>query len=78
MIGKEHNDLDTEGRSSERTCVVTRAVMPVDALVRFVAGPEGTVVPDLRHRLPGRGVWVTAEREAVETAVKKRLLARAF
>ena len=78
MIGKEHNDLDTECRSSERTCVVTRAVMPVDALVRFVAGPEGTVVPDLRHRLPGRGVWVTAEREAVETAVKKRLLARAF
>lgn len=58
--------------------MVTRAVMPVDALVRFVAGPDGSVVPDLRHRLPGRGVWVTAEREAVETAVKKRLLARAF
>jgi hypothetical protein len=52
--------------------------MPVDALVRFVADPDGSVVPDLRHRLPGRGVWVTAEREAVEIAVKKRLLARAF
>jgi predicted RNA-binding protein YlxR (DUF448 family) len=51
---------------------------PVDALVRFAAAPDGTVVPDLRHRLPGRGVWVTAEREMVEAAVRKRLLARAF
>jgi predicted RNA-binding protein YlxR (DUF448 family) len=38
--------------------------------------PEGSVTPDLRHRLPGRGVWVTAERWAVETAVNKRLFGK--
>jgi predicted RNA-binding protein YlxR (DUF448 family) len=66
------------GRSSERTCIVTRVAKPVDALVRFVVAPDGSVVPDLRHRLPGRGVWVTAERATVAAAVTRRLLARAF
>jgi len=66
------------GEPSERTCIVTRLTKPVDALIRFVAAPDGTVTPDLRHRLPGRGVWVTAERPAVATAVQKRLFAKAF
>ena len=39
----------------ERTCIVTREVGPPDAMIRFVVGPDGVVVPDLRHRLPGRG-----------------------
>lgn len=63
---------------TERTCVVTRQTLPVDALIRFVAAPDGTVVPDLRRRLPGRGVWVTADADHVATAERKRLLARAF
>ena len=46
-------------------------------LVRFVAGPEGIVVPDLARKLPGRGLWVAASREAVETAARKGLFARA-
>jgi len=46
-------------------------------LVRFVAGPQGQVVPDLARKLPGRGIWVAATREAVETAAKKGLFARA-
>lgn len=64
------------GEASERTCIVTRVTMPVDALVRFVVAPDGSVTPDLRHRLPGRGVWVTAERWAVEAAVNKRLFGK--
>ena len=44
----------------ERTCIVTRAVKPVAELIRFVLGPDDQVVPDLKHKLPGRGVWVTA------------------
>jgi predicted RNA-binding protein YlxR (DUF448 family) len=64
------------GEASERTCIVTRVTMPVDALVRFVVAPDGSIAPDLRHRLPGRGVWVTAERWAVEAAVKKRLFGK--
>ncbi len=63
---------------TERTCVVTRQTLPVDALIRFVVAPDGTVVPDLRRRLPGRGVWVTAEAVHVATAERKGLLTRAF
>lgn len=46
-------------------------------LVRFVAGPDGAVVPDLARKLPGRGLWVAADRVSVETAVRKGLFARA-
>jgi uncharacterized protein len=62
----------------ERTCIVTREVRSPEALIRFVAAPDGTVVADLRHRLPGRGAWVTATADAVRQAVKRRLFARAF
>jgi predicted RNA-binding protein YlxR (DUF448 family) len=46
-------------------------------MIRFVVGPEGDVVPDLARRLPGRGLWVKADRAAVERAVAKNLFARA-
>jgi hypothetical protein len=59
-------------------CIVTRAAKPVSELIRFVIGPDGAVVPDLACRLPGRGVWVTASRTAVESAVARRLFARSF
>lgn len=59
-----------------RTCIVKREALPTERLIRFVAAPDGTVVPDLRHRLPGRGVWVTADAAHVATAEKKRLFAR--
>lgn len=45
-------------------------------MIRFVAGPDGAVVPDLRGRLPGRGAWVTATREHVERAAARNLFAR--
>ncbi|GJD44317.1 hypothetical protein AFCDBAGC_2184 [Methylobacterium cerastii] len=61
-----------------RTCIVTRTVQAPDAMIRFVLGPDGAVVPDLRARLPGRGAWVRARREDVATAVKKRAFNRAF
>jgi predicted RNA-binding protein YlxR (DUF448 family) len=62
----------------ERTCIVTRAANSPAGLIRFVLGPDQQVVPDLRHKLPGRGVWVTARRDLVEEAVKRRLFSRAF
>lgn len=46
--------------------------------MRFVLGPEGAVVPDLRNRLPGRGAWVTPTAGAVGEAVRRKLFARAF
>ncbi|MFV2091500.1 MAG: RNA-binding protein [Hyphomicrobiales bacterium] len=68
--------MDT-GEAS-RTCIVSRASLPEAQLIRFVAGPDGTVVPDLKRRLPGRGAWVEATAVAVATAAKKKLFARAL
>jgi uncharacterized protein len=62
----------------ERTCIVTREAKPASALMRFVLGPEGVVVPDLRNKLPGRGAWVTPTASAVGDAVRKRAFSRAF
>ena len=61
----------------ERRDIVSGEVMDEARLVRFVAGPGGVVVPDLARKLPGRGLWVAATREAVQTAAKKGLFARA-
>ena len=58
-------------QTSARTCVATRAVRAPEDLVRFVVGPEGDIVPDIAHKLPGRGIWVTCQRDTVENAVKK-------
>jgi predicted RNA-binding protein YlxR (DUF448 family) len=62
----------------ERTCIVTREVRPAAELIRFVLGPDGDVYPDLKHKLPGRGVWVTARADMVDEAVRRRLFSRAF
>lgn len=63
---------------SERTCIVTRRAGEPEGLLRFVASPDMTVVPDLKRKLPGRGCWVTAERDCVEQATRKNLFARAL
>ena len=60
-----------------RKCIATGQVLPKEQLIRFVAGPEGVVVADLARKLPGRGLWTLATREAVEQAVKKNAFSRA-
>ena len=67
----------TKKAAEERRCIVTGEVGPKNGLIRFVIGPDKTVVPDLGERLPGRGIWVSARREAVETAIRKGLFSRA-
>ena len=61
-----------------RSCVITRERQPIDALIRFVAGPSGEVVPDLKRKLPGRGVWVSASQASVEMAIKRKAFGRAL
>jgi predicted RNA-binding protein YlxR (DUF448 family) len=61
----------------ERRDLVTRQVMDESRLIRFVAAPDGSVAPDLGRRLPGRGLWVAADRASVDAAVKKNMFARA-
>lgn len=63
---------------NDRTCIVTRRQAGPDELIRFVVGPDGSVVPDLKRNLPGRGCWVTADREHVDKAAKKGLFAKVF
>jgi predicted RNA-binding protein YlxR (DUF448 family) len=62
--------------SRERRDIVTGEVMDEDRLIRFVAAPDGSVVPDLARKLPGRGIWVEAKRDSVVQAAKKNLFAR--
>ncbi|WP_310618404.1 RNA-binding protein [Flexibacterium corallicola] len=62
----------------ERTCVLTREVLPISRLLRFVLAPDNSVVVDLKCNLPGRGVWIKGTREAVEEVIKRRLFARGF
>ena len=61
---------------NDRMCIVTRDRGEPEDLVRFVCGPDGAVVPDIRCELPGRGVWVTARRAMVGDAVKRKLFRR--
>src|SRR5258707_12803311 len=72
------HEAHTAAAPRERLCIATREVRPVGELMRFVAGPDGSVVPDLKNRLPGRGVWITARRHLVEEAVRRRLFGRSF
>jgi uncharacterized protein len=61
-----------------RLCAVSRIAKPIEELIRFVAAPDGTIVPDLAQRLPGRGVWVDATAAAVAAAVRQNAFARSL
>ncbi len=74
-LDETHEDGSGDGRA--RRCIVTGEVLPEAQLIRFVEGPEGEVVPDLAARLPGRGLWVRADREALEKAAAKNHFSRA-
>lgn len=62
----------------ERTCIVTRAKGSPETMIRFVLGPDLAVVPDIRQKLPGRGVWVTGRADKVAEAVKRQAFSRGF
>lgn len=72
---KAHSTLAAASR--ERRDIVSGEVMEEARLIRFVAGPDGQAVPDLARKLPGRGLWVAADRASVTQAAKKGLFARA-
>lgn len=69
---------EAPGTASARRCALTRASRPKSDLIRFVLSPDGEIVPDLREKLPGRGVWVTAAEDAVAEARKKNVFARSL
>ncbi|MCJ9703874.1 MULTISPECIES: RNA-binding protein [unclassified Bradyrhizobium] len=68
----------TERSATMRMCAVSRQVRPIDELIRFVISPQGDVVPDLKRKLPGRGMWLTASRGVVAEAVRRHHFGKAF
>lgn len=70
-------DGDEGAEGPIRRCIVTRERRPRQALIRFVLAPDGSVVPDLEERLPGRGFWLSADRDVVNTACARNLFAKA-
>lgn len=83
MLARTHDaDIDTGPRGdravTERRCVATRTVRPIGEMIRFVVAPDGSIVPDLKGKLPGRGAWVTANRQALAQAIRRKAFAAAF
>jgi uncharacterized protein len=82
MLAFADPDLDngprTDRSARSRMCAVTRAVRPIDELIRFVVSPSGEVVADLKRKLPGRGLWVSASRQAVAEAARRSQFSKGF
>lgn len=80
MVAADITSQDSEGTEHGplRTCAVTRQQEPISNLIRFVAAPDGSLVPDLAGRLPGRGVWILNSRATLEQAVRTRAFNRSL
>jgi predicted RNA-binding protein YlxR (DUF448 family) len=82
MLALADPDLDngprTDRSATMRMCAVSREVRPIGELIRFVVSPEGEVVPDLKRKLPGRGLWVSASRRTVAEAVRRNQFSQGF
>ena len=82
MLAFADPDLDngprTDRSATMRMCAVTRQVRPIDELIRFVVAPSGEVIPDLKRKLPGRGLWVSASRQTVAEAVRRHQFSKGF
>lgn len=70
-------EVDLPEKGPLRRCVATGVVQAKDGMIRFVVGPDGSVVPDLEERLPGRGLWLTADAAAVTMAVRRKAFSKA-
>lgn len=76
--GSRTDDRPRGAEATSRLCAASRTERPVHELIRFVVSPDGAIVADLAHRLPGRGVWVAAERKAIVQAVKAKAFQRSL
>ncbi|WP_027580952.1 RNA-binding protein [Bradyrhizobium sp. Ai1a-2] len=82
MLAMADTDLDhgprTEKSATMRMCAVSREVRPIDELIRFVVAPTGEVIADVKRKLPGRGLWLSASRRTVAEAVRRHQFSRGF
>jgi predicted RNA-binding protein YlxR (DUF448 family) len=72
------NGPRTDRSATVRMCAVTRQVRPIDELIRFVVSPSGEVMADLKRKLPGRGLWISASRQAVAEATRRSHFSKGF
>lgn len=76
---QENKPMPARGKASpERTCVLTGETKQSDHLIRFVESPEGILVPDVAHKLPGRGVWITADKVLIDSTLEDKRFTRAM
>src|SRR5215470_8195652 len=82
MLALADAELDhgprTNKSATTRMCAVSRKVRPIGELIRFVVAPSGEVIADLKRKLPGRGLWLSASRQAVAEAVRRHQFERGF
>jgi len=82
MLAMADPDLDNGPRTGKsatlRMCAVSREQRPVDELIRFVISPQGEVIADIKRKLPGRGLWISASRQTVAEAVRRHQFSRGF
>src|SRR3954452_8559938 len=82
MLASADPDLDngprTDRSATVRMCAVSREVRPIGELIRFVVSPQGEVVADLKRKLPGRGMWLSASRDTVAEAVRRNRFSKGF
>lgn len=82
LASADEAHLDSGPRTAKpgtaRMCALTRQVRPVDELIRFVVAPSGEVAPDLKRKLPGRGLWISATRTALNDAVRRGTFSKGF
>jgi uncharacterized protein len=76
--GAKRADWSEEAEGPLRLCALTRQERPVEDLIRFVAHPSGEIFPDLQRSLPGRGVWVSADKTSIEQAVRRNVFAKSL
>ena len=82
MLADADPELDhgprTDRCATTRMCAVTRQVRPIEELIRFVVTPSGEVIPDLKRKLPGRGLWISSSRQAVAEAIRRHHFGKGF
>ena len=69
--------LSRKNEKAMRRCLVTRETLPVDRLIRFCVSPQQELLPDLAGKLPGRGLWVTADKDLIAAACSKGIFSKA-
>lgn len=74
---RQAQDVGIEGKTPMRRCLVSSVTGDRSRMVRFVVGPDDNILADVDARLPGRGFWLCADRDMINTAAARNAFSRA-